>query len=245
MRRLERSNCAACTAIARYDVGAANRIVTWYAAIACSSASADVFSSSNVAAPARSGKSSRPPSPNVKASGGLPVKMSSGVARSTDRGQQSQLAITSRWKCIVPFGWPVVPDVNAISAVSSSAVATLAKSAGFAAARASRPSAASVSNCTTVVSVGHAARAASSSAASRASHSAWVICALPMMSVSSLARSSGMVATAIPPAFITANQHAAIIGLFGPRSSTRLPGTSRMSSTSTRAMRLARAISSA
>ena len=32
--------------------------------------------------------------------------------------------------------------------------------------------------------------------------------------------------TAMPPALITANQHAAIAGLFGPRSSTRLPGTS-------------------
>jgi len=58
-------------------------------------------------------------------------------------------------------------------------------------------------------------------------------------SVSSLARSSGMVATHTPPAFITANQHAAIIGLFGPRSSTRLPGLRCMSRTSTLAMRFA------
>ena len=46
-----------------------------------------------------------------------------------------------------------------------------------------------------------------------------------MIVVSSFARSSGIVATAIAPALITANQHAAIIGVFGPRSSTRLPGT--------------------
>ena len=33
-----------------------------------------------------------------------------------------------------------------------------------------------------------------------------------------------MVATAIPPAFMTANQQAAIIGLLAPRYNTRLPG---------------------
>ncbi len=48
-----------------------------------------------------------------------------------------------------------------------------------------------------------------------------------------------MVATAMAPAFTTANQHAAIIGLFAPRRSTRLPGTTPMSSTRTRAMRFA------
>ena len=47
-----------------------------------------------------------------------------------------------------------------------------------------------------------------------------------------------------PPALSTPNQHAAIIGLFGPRSSTRLPGTSPRSSTSTWAMRFARSSSS-
>ena len=66
-----------------------------------------------------------------------------------------------------------------------------------------------------------------------------------MISVSSLARSSGMVATAMPPALTTANQQAASIGVFGARSSTRLPGTSPRSSTSTCAMRLACACSSA
>ena len=42
----------------------------------------------------------------------------------------------------------------------------------------------------------------------------------------------------MPPAFSTANQHAAIIGELKPRSSTRLPGTSPRSSRSTAAMRL-------
>ncbi len=63
------------------------------------------------------------------------------------------------------------------------------------------------------------------------------------ISVSSLARSSGIVPTAMPPAFSTANQHAACSGVFGERSSTRLPGTRPRSSTSTRAMRLARSSS--
>ena len=61
----------------------------------------------------------------------------------------------------------------------------------------------------------------------------------------SLARSSGIVATAIAPAFITANQHAAICGVLAPRSSTRLPGTTPSSFTSTWAMRFACDCSSA
>jgi hypothetical protein len=59
-------------------------------------ASGDAFSSSNVAAPTRNGNSSNPPSPNVNASGGLPVKRSSAVARGVGRGQQSHAARTSR-----------------------------------------------------------------------------------------------------------------------------------------------------
>ena len=56
---------------------------------------------------------------------------------------------------------------------------------------------------------------------------------------------SGIVGTAISPALSVASQLAAIIRLFGPRSSTRLPGTSPMSSTSTCAMRSTSAASSA
>ena len=62
------------------------------------------------------------------------------------------------------------------------------------------------------------------------------------MAVSSRARSSGMLPTAMPPALTTANQHAASIGELAPRSSTRLPGTRPRSSTSTCAMRLACAL---
>ena len=49
----------------------------------------------------------------------------------------------------------------------------------------------------------------------------------------SLGRSKAMVVTATPPALITASQAAASQGLFGPRSSTRLPGRRPKSSVST------------
>jgi hypothetical protein len=61
---------------------------------------------------------------------------------------------------------------------------------------------------------------------------------------SSPARSSGIVVTATPPALRTANQQATSHGSLKPRSSTRLPGTSPRSSTSTRAIRFACARSS-
>ena len=54
------------------------------------------------------------------------------TARRPIAGKQSQIAITSRWKCIVPFALPVVPDVNAMSTVSSAAVSQFANVAGFA-----------------------------------------------------------------------------------------------------------------
>jgi hypothetical protein len=60
-----------------------------------------------------------------------------------------------------------------------------------------------------------------------------------------LARSIGMVATAMPPAFITANQQATSIGLLAERSRTRLPGTRPQSATSTWAMASAWRCSSA
>ena len=95
------------------------------------------------------------------------------------------------------------------------------------------------------VSVLDAAAALSSSARSAASQSAIVTWALAMICTSSLARSIGIVATAMPPAFITANQQATSIGLLAARSSTRLPGTRPHSSTSTWAMRSAWRCSSA
>src|SRR2546426_7535001 len=77
------------------------------------------------------GKHSIPPSPNVKASGGLPQKISSAAGMRQERGKQSHIAITSRWKCTVPLGLPVVPEVKAISATSSAAVSAFVNVPGF------------------------------------------------------------------------------------------------------------------
>ena len=71
----------------------------------------------------------------MKASGGVPVNRSSAAGRTTCREKVSAMASTSRWKCMVALGRPVVPEVNASSATSSAAVGTAANSAGAAAAR--------------------------------------------------------------------------------------------------------------
>ena len=62
----------------------------------------------------------------------------------------------------------------------------------------------------------------------------------PAMVAISFGRSSAIVVTATPPALITASQAAASQGLFGPRSSTRLPGCRPKSSVSTWASWLVR-----
>jgi hypothetical protein len=140
---------------------------------------------------------------------------------------------------MVALGWPVVPEVKARMQVSSRAVSTLVNSADCFAIAASRPSAEASLNQRMCFSSGDSAAASLSSSARRRSHRAWLTFALAMTCLSSLARSSGMVAVATAPTFITANQQAAIIGLFGARKSTRLPGTMPSSLTSTLAMRLA------
>ena len=191
------------------------------------------------------GKVSSPPSPKVKASGGLPMNTSSPRARSTCGGQQALAASTSRWKCIAALGCPVVPEVKAIRQTSVAAVSTAVKPSGWAAMAASSeapqaapgPCVPGPWKCITRCSVVHSARARSSSSASRASHSAWEICALSTMVTSSRARSKGIVPTAMPPALNTARKQAASIGLLAPRSRTRLPVTRPKSCTSTRAMR--------
>ena len=78
-----------------------------------------------------------------------------------------------------------------------------------------------------------AARRSSSNRQSQRARSIWAISATV---VSSPARSSGIVVTATAPALSTASQHAASQGLFGPRSSTRFPGTMPSSPVSTRAI---------
>ena len=101
-----------------------NSTVAPNSTIASTSAAGAGFSSNTVDAPRCMGKSTSPPRPNVKASGGLPMKTSSASARSTCGGKHTHAAITSRCICMVAFGCPVVPDVKAKKATSSAAVGT-------------------------------------------------------------------------------------------------------------------------
>lgn len=59
------------------------------------------------------------------------MNTSSGAGRSMWGGQQRQMAITSRWKCMVALGMPVVPEVKPRMHVSSSAVPTVANGCGY------------------------------------------------------------------------------------------------------------------
>ena len=65
------------------------------------------------------------------------------------------------------------------------------------------------------------------------SESAMEISAQSIIVVNSFARSSGIVATTIPPALIIPNQQATIIGLFAERIKTRFPDFKPKSSTKT------------
>ena len=139
-----------------------------------------------------------------------------------------------------PLGCPVVPEVNAISATSSAAVSAFANAAGLRSSAASSEPAPPSPKYRARLRSRQRVLAISSSSFSRTSQSAAPIRALSTMTASSFARRSGIVATAMQPALMMPNQHAAIIGLFGPRSSTRLPGTSFRSSIRTCAIWLAR-----
>ena len=165
-------------------VGAVYRPVIRYFSIAAIMSSGPIGLGKNrVDAPNRIGKHVTPPSPNVNASGGVPVKISCGSAMLNDRGKQSVIAMTSRWKCIVALGDPVVPDVKAISAVSSAAVSQLSKPPDLAATAWSReasPSPVAVKYRTSVIS-GLRLRVSSIASASEASHRAWRISAFSTM----------------------------------------------------------------
>ena len=124
---------------------------------------------------------------------------------------------------MVALGSPVVPEVNARSAMSSLLVSTAVKSE-LACGSLSVRSLSSPKLTRCLRSVVFFA-AVSISSKSRISHRACEIFALFIMVSSSLARNNGMVATATAPAFSTASQIIAIIGLFGPRISTLLPET--------------------
>jgi len=119
-------------------VGAVNSAVTPCAAIASASSPGEARSSSSTLAPTLSGKVTSPPSPKVNPTGGVPAKISAGPAASTCRPNVSLMASTSRWKCMVAFGFPVVPEVGASRATSSAAVATAGKLPLFAAQRLAR-----------------------------------------------------------------------------------------------------------
>jgi hypothetical protein len=177
----------------------------------------------------------------VKASGGVPVNTSSGPGCSTRAENVSAIASTSRWKCMVALGRPVVPEVNAISATSSAAVSAAVKPSGLASASAVRSPGCPLPYRTTG---SPGISALSRSQVNRWSQSASAGRAISAMAASSPARSSGIVVTATAPALITPAQHATSQGLFGPRSSTRLPGTMPKSSVSTCATRLAAVSSS-
>lgn len=172
----------------------------------------------------------------MKPSGGLPVNTSSAEGRNTCAEKVSAMASRSRWRCIQPLGRPVVPEVNAMSATSSAAVSTARYGPEPECAAASRVRSAGPfpPNSVTRRPV---TPASARSAVDRASHRAWPIRASEQMVASSLARACASTVTAIAPAFMTASQQAASQGVVGPRSSTRLPGTTPRSSVSTWATR--------
>ena len=139
---------------------------------------ASAFSSSTVDAPIDIGKSSRPPSPKVNASGGLPMNTSSRDARSTCARPAGAGAPSRRGgSASCAFGLPVVPDVNAIRQMSSAAVSTLSKRAGLPArGRSSRRLAVADAEVADVRERRTLRlRETPSSAPSSASHSAWLI----------------------------------------------------------------------
>ena len=113
----------ATSAIARYEVGAVNMTVAPSSRVARARSAGAAFSSSTVEAPMLIGNSVRPPKPNVKASGGLPMKTSS-ARRAARAGEADAGRHHVAMKCIVAFGTPVVPEVNASRQVSSAAVST-------------------------------------------------------------------------------------------------------------------------
>ncbi len=235
--RLVRSYASSSSSIARYAVGAVNSTDTRCSAMAGNSCLGPACSSSRALAPARIGKTTSPPRPKVKPSGGLPAKRSSGRGPSTCAEKVSAMASTSRWKCMQPLGRPVVPEVNAISATSSAAVSAAGNGVPGAApvrvppsaparvppsARADRSSGASPPYVA-IRSPGTSALARSSTA--RTSHSACRTRAISQIARNSCGRCWASTVTATAPAFSTASQQAASQGVVGPRSSTRLPGT--------------------
>ena len=130
-------------AIARYDVGAVNRTV---AAVSRRSPAAALrrtpFPAASVAAPTRSGNSSRPPSPNVKRQRRTAGEDVIGASRAAwSAASNRSRRATSRWKCIVPFGLAGRPGRERDQrGVVGGGVDIRRMRAGLSAARASTPS---------------------------------------------------------------------------------------------------------
>ena len=217
-----------------------NRQVTRFSSTALSKIGGDADSSSNAQAPKRRGKISRAPSPKVKANGGLPAKMSAAVGCTIAAQKESAIASTSRWKCMVAFGLPVVPEVNASMQTSSAAVSTGMWTLEASATNCSRSSGSAPPN--TSVSPAKLATPDHSST-NRWSTNANCTCAMSTIFSSSPVRNSGIVVTTTAPIRTTASQVTASHGLLGPRRSTRFPGTTP-SATKTLAVRCTRSASS-
>ncbi len=171
---------------------------------------------------------------------GLPANTSSATGLRTCREKVSAIASTSRWKCVQPLGLPVVPDVKAIRATSSAAVGT-ASNGPSGAGRRSRSSRESPPY---VAMRRPGTSAFTRSSTQRMSHRACRTSASAQTVASSCGRCWASTVTATAPAFSTASQQAASQGVVGPRSSTRLPGTTPRSPVSRCASRSTRARSS-
>ena len=76
LTQVRRHAGTSCASIERYAVGAVKSVVIPRSPIACSMSPG--LATGAVEAPKRSGKSTRPPRPNVNASGGVPLKTSLG-----------------------------------------------------------------------------------------------------------------------------------------------------------------------
>jgi hypothetical protein len=187
------------------EVLAQQRVKSVVTRLACSVSSSCGGDVGAVAAPKRSGNSSEAPSPNVNAIGGEPEKTSAGCGSRISRANVSQQASRSRWKCTQPFGTPVVPLVKAMIATSSAAVSQASNHP-----RVGRSSITSTSSTST-------------SLTRRRATSALVTFALATTLSISRARSSGIVATTIPPASRIPSQQAIASGVLGECSRTRSP----------------------
>ncbi len=117
--------------ICRYAVGAVASTVTPASATNSASGSGATASVSSAHAPARRAQTTRMPRPNVNASGAVQETRSSGRRRSVCRPKVLSIDRMSRWKCVVIFGTPVLPEVGPKRATSSAAVSTAVNSPDF------------------------------------------------------------------------------------------------------------------